>query len=138
MTPAPLPISLADLLAGHKVELDRIEFKAGWNPPQIFRTICGFANDFHNIGGGYVVVGIACKDGQPQLPPSGVPDEELDPIQRKLVEYGKLVQPPYFPLFALETYQGKNVIVLWCPGGQNRPYRVPEDVTAKDKTFRYY
>lgn len=138
MTPAPLPISLADLLAGHKVELDRIEFKAGWNPPAIFRTICGFANDFHNIGGGYVVVGIACNDGQPQLPPVGVPDNELDLIQRKLVEYGKLIQPPYFPLFALEAYQGKNVIVLWCPGGQNRPYRVPEDVTARDKTYRYY
>lgn len=138
MTPAPLPISLADLLAGHKVELDRIELKAGWNPPPIFRTICGFANDFHNIGGGYVVVGIGCVDGQPQLPPAGVPDKELDLIQRKLVEYGKLLQPSYFPLFALETYQGKNVLVLWCPGGQNRPYRVPEDVTAKDKTYRYY
>jgi ATP-dependent DNA helicase RecG len=41
-------------------------------------------------------------------------------------------------VLAVETFQGKNVLVLWCPGGQNRPYRVPEDVAAKDKTFRYY
>lgn len=29
----------------------RIEFKAGWNPSTIYRTICAFANDFSDIGG---------------------------------------------------------------------------------------
>ena len=29
-------------------------------------------------------------------------------------------------------------MVLWAPGGQNRPYQVPRDVTAKLKEPRYY
>ncbi len=33
---------------------------------------------------------------------------------------------------------GKHLIVLWAPGGQNRPYKAPEAVTANKKTWRYY
>lgn len=138
MTTAPLPVPLSALLAGTKIESDRVEFKQGWNPGPIFRTVCAFANDFANIGGGYVVVGIACEEGQPLVPPVGVPDGDLDLIQRKLVEYGKLIHPPYFPLLSIEKHLSKNVLVLWCPGGQNRPYRVPDDVTAKEKSYRYF
>ena len=29
-------------------------------------------------------------------------------------------------------------MVLWAPGGQNRPYKVPRAVTAKQKEFHYY
>ncbi len=135
----PLPVSLADLLKGQKVESDRIEFKAGWNPPAIFRTICAFANDFHNYGGGYVVVGVADDaDGLPVLPPAGVPNAELDRMQRELLQYGNLIQPPYFPILGFEEVEGRTVAMLWCPGGQSRPYKVPKDVTAKDKEYQYY
>src|SRR5690349_19699432 len=117
MNPPSLPISLADLLAGRKMESDRIEYKQGWNPPAIFKTVCAYATDFGNHGGGYVVVGLSAVDGVPQLPPHGVPDDQLDRIQRELLQYGNLIQPPYFPLYGHEEHSGKNVVVLWCPGG---------------------
>ena len=82
MTASRLPINLDDLLAHRTVESDRIEYKAGWNPNPIIRTLCAFANDFENLGGGYVVIGLEAKDGQPVLPPTGVPAEQLDRIQR--------------------------------------------------------
>jgi outer membrane lipoprotein-sorting protein len=41
-----IPINIEDLLSGKIVEGTRIEFKQGWNPPAIMRTICAFANDF--------------------------------------------------------------------------------------------
>lgn len=41
-----LPINLEDLLRQRTVEGDRIEYKAGWNPDPIIRTLCAFANDF--------------------------------------------------------------------------------------------
>ena len=85
--PNPLPIRLADLLGGRKVETDRVEFKEGWNPPAILRTVCAFANDFHNYGGGYVLVGVGQADGLPVLPPVGVPDGQLDKLQRELLQY---------------------------------------------------
>ena len=53
-----LPINLDDLLAHRGVETDRIEYKAGWNPDPIIRTLCAFANDFENLGGGYIVIGL--------------------------------------------------------------------------------
>jgi hypothetical protein len=36
------------------VEWERLEFKRGWNPEAVLHTLCAFANDFHNLGGGFV------------------------------------------------------------------------------------
>jgi ATP-dependent DNA helicase RecG len=138
MTTSRLPINLDDLISNLTVESDRIEYKAGWNPDPIVRTLCAFANDFENLGGGYIVVGLDAKDGQPVLPPVGVPDNQLDRIQRELLQYGNLIQPSYFPKVSIEQYQGKKLVVLWAPGGQNRPYKAPKSVTSKQKDYRYY
>ena len=43
-----LPVNLEDLLRQRKVEGERIEYKAGWNPDAVIRTLCAFANDFAN------------------------------------------------------------------------------------------
>ncbi len=40
-----LEISIEDLLNKRRVESDRIEFKAGWNPDDIYHSVCAFAND---------------------------------------------------------------------------------------------
>jgi len=39
-----LPINLKDLLRQRTVEGERIEYKAGWNPDAVIRTLCAFAN----------------------------------------------------------------------------------------------
>ena len=49
--PYKLPINLIDLLRQRTVESERIEYKAGWNPDAVVRTLCAFANDFENLGG---------------------------------------------------------------------------------------
>lgn len=49
----PLPISIDDLLNPGVVENERVEFKEGWNPLSILHTMCAFANDLGNFGGGY-------------------------------------------------------------------------------------
>lgn len=36
------------------------------------------------------------------------------------------------------TVEGRKLIVLQAPGGQTRPYKAPEAVTASKKTWRYY
>ncbi len=134
-----LPINLADLLRQRTVEGDRIEYKAGWNPDAIVRTLCAFANDFENLGGGYIVVGQDCdENGQPVFPPVGLAANQLDRIQRELLGYCNLIQPPYFPVLSMEVFEGRNLIVLWAPGGQNRPYKAPAAVTARHKELHYY
>ena len=134
-----LPINLEDLLRQRTVERDRIEYKAGWNPDAIVRTLCAFANDFENLGGGYVIIGQDCDEhGQPVFPPVGVADNQLDKIQRELLQYANLIQPPYFPVLSIESFAGKNLVVLWAPGGQTRPYSAPKEVTAKHRVQHYY
>ena len=134
-----LPINLEDLLRQRKVEGDRIEYKKGWNPDPITRTLCAFANDFENLGGGYVVIGQDCGEaGRPVFPPAGVPDNQLDGIQRELLGCCNQIRPPYFPLLSVERFAGRNLIVLWAPGGQNRPYKAPRTVTAKKKDYCHY
>lgn len=38
-----LELSIEDLLNKRRVESDRIEFKASWNPDDIYHSICAFA-----------------------------------------------------------------------------------------------
>ncbi len=134
-----LPFNLEDLLRQRTVEGDRIEYKAGWNPDAIIKTLCAFANDFENLGGGYVVIGQDCNEhSQPIFPPVGLNDNQLDAIQRELLACCNFIQPPYFPILSVEKYEGRNLIVLWSPGGQNRPYKVPRAVTAKTREYHYY
>lgn len=59
-----LPTNLRNLLHQRTIESERVEYKAGWNPESIMHTLCAFANYFHNLGGDYVVVGVAEENGQ--------------------------------------------------------------------------
>lgn len=65
-------------------------------------------------------------------------ESDLDTIQKELLGFCHLIQPGYFPQLSVETYEGRTLLVLWAPGGQNRPYKVPRSVTTKDKAYRYY
>ena len=47
-----LAININDLLNKQKIESNCIEFKKGWNPWSIYHSICAFANDFDDLGGG--------------------------------------------------------------------------------------
>ncbi len=103
------------------------------------QNLVRFANDFENLGGGYVVIGQDCDaNGEPTFPPVGLPANQLDKIQQELLRYCNLIQPSYFPILSVEQYEGRNLIVLWAPGGQNRPYKAPRTVTAKTMEHHYY
>lgn len=41
-------VGVEELLNDQRIESSRIEFKAGWNPDSIYRSICAFANDVDN------------------------------------------------------------------------------------------
>lgn len=132
-----LPIAITDLLHGHAVEWERLEFKKSWNPIDVLHTLCAFANDFHNLGGGYIVIGVAEENGRPVLPPVGLTPQEADRIQKELLNLGNsALRPPYHPLAAPYEVEGKLVLVLWAPGGRTRPYRARVSL-AKDKTDAY-
>ena len=59
-----LPINIESLLSGSAVESNQLEYKEGWNPDAIYRSICAFANDFEDNGGGYIIVGVKEEHGR--------------------------------------------------------------------------
>lgn len=132
-----LPININDLVHGQTVEWERLEFKQGWNPEEIVHTICAFANDINNWGGGYIIVGIAENAGQPVLPPAGLAPERLDFIQGEIVKLANQMQPNYFPIPQPHIMDGKHIMILWCPAGDNRPYTAPSTQGGKAQRHRY-
>lgn len=134
-----LPININDLLHGKSVEWERLEFKQGWNPLDTLHTLCAFANDFHNLGGGYIVVGVAEQQGQPVLPPVGLNRSQLDSIQKEILNLGhSAIQPNYHPIVAPYEIEGRTVLVISAPGGQTRPYKAKLTLGKDSKEYGYF
>ena len=141
-----LPINIEDLLNKQKVEDNRIEFKRGWNPDKIYHTICAFATDLDNTGGGYILVGVEQdENGIAKRPVKGLPIDTIDDIMKDMVGYdakitsSNLRSISYNTRVSKEEVDGQTVLAIWVPTGSNRPYCVPESVISKGKSpLKYY
>ncbi len=133
-----IPVSVHQLINDKIVESNRIEFKADFNPDAIVRTICAFANDIDNIGGGYIIIGIEEEDGAVHFPVKGIPRNRIDGILKKMREYCHYIEPLYEPVAEPVLYQDAYVIVIWVAGGFGRPYKAPKEVTEKRSQKYYY
>lgn len=138
-----LPISIDDLLRARRVESTRIEFKASWDGEtptgtgaQIIRTICAFANDFQNLNGGYLVLGVDAPKGVASLPPVGLPPEQLEEIQLRIRAWCNRIDPVYHPVLAPEVIDGRHILVIWVPGSKERPHRAPDSLGKA--SYHYY
>ena len=133
-----LPVNIDDLVNHRKVECARIEYKEGWNPEKVLHTLCAFANDIDNWGGGYVILGVAEKDGKPVFPVKGLQPDSIDKIQKELLGICHLIEPLYLPVVEPVEYQGKMLLVIWAPGGDERPYACPDRILKKGKSPKSY
>lgn len=124
-----LPINIEELLKGQIVEWERLECKKGWNPEEIIHTICAFANDMNNWGGGYLIIGVEEDRGRLIFPPIGLPINKIDEMQKDLVNLSYRLRPNYHPIVAPVIFQEKMILVIWCPGGQTRPYQAPDTLS---------
>ena len=120
-----IPTNIKTLLSGRVVEWARIEFKETWDAEASLKTICAFANDIDNWGGGYLVIGVKDDQGKPDSLP-GVPVEKIDGYLKDLLNKCKRIQPDYMPITEVAEYQGKHFIIVWAPGGSIRPYSSPK------------
>lgn len=135
-----LPINIEDLIYRRVVENARIEYKSNWNPEPILHSICAFANDIDNWGGGYIIIGVEEKDGMPVLPVKGLEKSDIDRINKELLQKCNLIEPRYLPVVEQTTFGGKEIVVLWIPGGEARPYKCPvvfptEKAARADKAY---
>lgn len=135
-----LPINITELINQRVVENARIEYKADWNPEPILHSICAFANDIDNWGGGYIIIGIEEENGMPKLPVRGLEKSSIDRINKELLQKCNLIEPRYLPVVEQCVYDNKDIIIVWVPGGEARPYKCPvsfptEKAAKADKAY---
>lgn len=134
-----LPVDIDGLLRHRGVESERVEFKASWDPkttgPQALKTICAFANDYHNLNGGYVVIGVAERDGRAALPPAGLSPADAAAAQKWIREQCNRIDPPYRPICSPETVESQHILVVWAPASDMRPHRAPG---GPDDSWHYW
>ena len=134
-----LPINIDRLLHQRSIEGERIEYKAGWNPASVLHTICAFANDFHNLGGGYIVLGVEERNGRPLLPPKGLDPDTIEGIQNELLNLGNsAIRPFYHPLTAVYEIDGRMILALWAFGGETRPYKAKVSLGKTHPEWAYF
>jgi len=133
-----LPINIDELLHGNTVEWDRIELKKGWNPESILHSLCAYANDINNWDGGYIIIGVEEEYGVVKLPPIALKPVQLDAIQKKLIELSYKISPTYIPVSQPYLKDGKYILVIWAPAGDNRPYKSPISISGKKSEKAWY
>ncbi len=132
-----LPTNIKTLLSGNVVEWARIEFKETWDAEASLKTICAFANDFDNWGGGYLIIGIEDKDGKPAKL-IGVPPEKIDSYLKDILNKCNQIRPQYMPIAEVVDYKDKKFIVVWAFGGSVRPYSSPKTMAKGEKDRIYW
>ena len=132
-----LPINLDDLLYCRGVESERVEFKASWDAKttglQVLKTICAFANDYHNLNGGYIVLGVAERDGRAALPPAGLTPADIEAAQQWIRGQCNRLDPLYQPILSPEIVGDRHLLVVWAPASEVRPHRAPDGGSGQYK-----
>lgn len=133
-----LPINLDRLINSQAVESVRREFKKSWSEPtleQTLHTICAYANDFFNLNGGYIIIGIEEQSGKPTLPPAGLEEINIEEIQQEIRGQCNRLDPIYQPVLSPEVFLGKNILVIWAPAGDARPYQAPVRKNGQERSY---
>jgi len=142
-----IPITINDLLSLQGVESQRVEFKKAWhnNPRikggpywQIIHTISAFANDYYNVNGGYIIIGVEEK-GNRDAVPCGI-QENLEKIQKEIAGACRgNIKPQYVPRQQpefVDTEEGrKEVLVIWVKPSEDRPHTCRESDKGEMKFY---
>lgn len=137
-----IPININDLLAVQGIESQRVEFKKAWHNDrrikggpywQILHTISSFANDYYNVNGGYIIIGV-----EDNAVPCGI-EGNLELIQKQITGACRgNIRPPYVPILqpvVVDSEEEKQVLVIWIRPSEQRPHSCRES----DKgDFKYY
>ena len=67
----------------------------------------------------------------------GVPPEKVDAWLKDMLNKCKLIQPAYLPITEVCTHKEKTCVMIWCPGGSQRPYSSPKSMGKKSKRVHW-
>jgi ATP-dependent DNA helicase RecG len=91
-----------------------------------------------NGGGGYIIIGASAENGMPLLPVTGITKDSVDKISLELLSLCNMIEPRYIPIMEAVNFEGKELIVVWVPGGSDRPYKCRNKVRDPQSGKSYY
>lgn len=130
-------MTIGNLVNHATIEENRIEYVETLDLGHILHSICAFANDIDNAGGGYIVIDVKEDHGNPVHPIKGILESSIQEILRRLRECCELIEPHYRPVVEPYLYEGVYLIVIYAFSGQARPYKAPVN-TKKMSQKNYY
>lgn len=133
-----IPIDVGRLIVERTIESERIEYKKGWDPESILHTMCAFANDIDNLGGGYIIVGVEEVDGMPGGTIVGVDPAAVDGYNKEFLNLCNKVEPRYLAETDTVVIDGKTLFAIWVSGGNDRPYKCPTGLSSRNESKAYY
>ena len=151
--PSCIPININDLVALQGVESQRVEFKKAWhnNPRikggtywQVIHTISAFANDYYNVNGRYIIIGVEEKENwdspdNRDAVPYGI-QGNLETIEKEIAGACRgNIKPPYVPILQPEVIdveaERKEVLVIWVKPSEARPHMCRESDKGEMKYY---
>jgi ATP-dependent DNA helicase RecG len=63
--------------------------------------------------------------------------EDTELTRKDIYEKCKLIRPAYTPIIGKDDLNGQAFLIIWCPGGDSRPYSSPKTM-AKENKERYH
>lgn len=84
------------------------------------------------------MIGVEENDGRAIRPVKGIDISRTERIGKEMIGFNNLIMPYYQPRVFFETVDRQTIMVIWVSAGERRPYKVPEQVTSKEKRYNYY
>ncbi|MCB9450325.1 MAG: putative DNA binding domain-containing protein [Anaerolineaceae bacterium] len=131
-----LPVNVDDLIHARSVEHIRLDYKSTWDEHikhAAVASISAFANDLHNLNGGYIILGVEAPDGLPILPPRGLNPAKLEEIQQQLRVACEKIDPVPAMVIVPEIYMSHHILIIFVPGSDNRPHKAPDPRNPQSK-----
>ena len=69
---------------------------------------------------------------------TGIPAASLDRMQKYLLALCHKIKPLYIPVCEPVIYEGKSLLLIWAPGGYERPYKSSESMSKDKKKVTAY
>jgi ATP-dependent DNA helicase RecG len=95
--------------------------------------LCAFANDLQNLNGGYILLGVAEKDGVAVRPVRGLDNAAIDHAQKWIRGHCHRIDPIYMPVMDVAQIDGRHILVLWAPASDIRPHQAPDGPKGERK-----
>lgn len=64
--------------------------------------------------------------------------DSIDSIQKSILQFCKYIRPVYIPVTQPVYYENALLLLIWVPGGYERPYQCPKVPTSKNSEKLYY